>query len=69
MRGEKAGEWIDRISSKALLIPCGKEQSVQPALREPAKESILRKLLFNDFKKKNAEGACDIPLILKKYGA
>ena len=69
VRGEKAGKWIDRISSKALLIPCGKEQSVQPALREPAKESILRKLLFNDFKKKDAEGACDIPLILKKYGA
>lgn len=68
-RGEKAGELLDKISSKALLLPCKKENALQPALMEPAKESVLRKLLFNDFKKKDERGACNIPLILKKYGA
>jgi hypothetical protein len=34
----------------------------------PAKESILRKLLFRDYARKDADGCCDIPLILKKYG-
>lgn len=42
--------------------------SEQPALNAPAKESILSKLLFRDFSKKDGTGLCDIPLILKKYG-
>ncbi|MCM1134181.1 MAG: Coenzyme F420 hydrogenase/dehydrogenase, beta subunit C-terminal domain [Clostridium sp.] len=68
-RGKKAGKLMNRISSKARVVPCSREDSMQPALMEPAKESILRKFLFNDYNKKDFEGDCNIPLILKKYGA
>lgn len=52
-RGEKAEEWMEKISSKALIVPCKKEETLQSALIEPTKESILRKVLFNDYQKKS----------------
>lgn len=59
---------IERITSKAIVVQKEREESLQPALVAPAKENILRKFLFKDFAKKNENGHCDIPLILKKYG-
>lgn len=58
-------EWIRPY---AMVLETSREAADQPALQEPAKESMLRKLLFRDYARKGPEGRCDIPLILKKYG-
>ena len=68
-RGKKAKKIMREIVLKAKVLPCKKKDAMQPALEKPAEEGVLRKLLFNDFKDKGLEGYCDIPLILKKYGA
>lgn len=59
---------IEAIRSNALVIESPRASAEQIALREPAKETILRKLLFRDFAQKTQDGNCDISLILKKYG-
>lgn len=59
---------LERIKPWALVLETSREAADQPALREPAKESILRRLLFRDYSRKDALGRCDIPMILKKYG-
>ncbi len=67
-RTNKGKELIEKIRANALVIESEREPAEQVALREPAKETILRKLLFRDFQCKNETGSCNIPLILKKYG-
>lgn len=67
-RTEKGRALVESLGDSALVLPCSRESAQQPALNEPAKETMLRKLLFRDFARKNEEGVCDIPLILKKYG-
>lgn len=65
----KAGRaLLEALVPHALVLECSREAAQQPALTEPAGESILRKLLFRDFARKDEAGRCDIPLILKKYG-
>lgn len=59
---------LEQIKPHALVLESNREAADQPALSSPAKESILRKLLFRDFARKDGEGHCDIPMILKKYG-
>ena len=59
---------LEQIKPHGLVLESSREVADQPALQEPAKESILRKLLFRDYARKDADGRCDIPLILKKYG-
>lgn len=59
---------IDSIRDKAFVLESPREFAEQIALREPAKETMLRKLLFRDFANKTPSGNCDMPLILKKYG-
>ena len=59
---------MDSIRSSALVVESPREPAEQIALREPAKETLLRKLLFRDFAKKTQNGNCDMSLILKKYG-
>lgn len=59
---------LEQIKPYGLVLESSREAADQPALQEPAKESILRKLLFRDYARKDADGRCDIPLILKKYG-
>lgn len=59
---------LEAIKPHALVLETTREAAEQPALREPAKESILRKLLFRDYARKDGNGRCDIPMILKKYG-
>lgn len=67
-RTEKGRALVEKLGSYARVIPSCREAAQQMALREPAKEVLLRKLLMRDFGQKNEDGVCDIPLILKKYG-
>lgn len=59
---------VDKLRDCALVLESSRESAQQLALGEPAKETILRRFLFKDFATKGADGRCDIPLILKKYG-
>ena len=61
-------ELIEKIKPYGQVLECKAEEAVQPALQEPAKETLLRKLLFRDYANKDEQGRCNIPLILKKYG-
>ncbi len=63
---ENAEKIIQHVKEKATVIECTKEQAEQTALKECAKESILRKLLFKDLGE--SQDGNKIPLILKKYG-
>ena len=67
-RTQKGQQLLAQIRPNALVLPVSREAAEQPALREPAKETMLRKLLFRDFARKSPQGRCDIGLILKKYG-
>lgn len=68
VRTEAGRALLEKIKPYALVLESSRELADQPALNAPANESILRKLLFRDYARKNADGRCDIPLILKKYG-
>ena len=59
---------LEQIGPYGLVRQSTREAADQPALNEPAKESILRKLLFRDFARKGENGCCDMAMILKKYG-
>lgn len=67
-RTQKGLELLEAIRPQAQVLEVCRENAEQPALKEPAKETVLRKLLFRDFARKQEDGTCDIPLILKKYG-
>lgn len=67
-RTEKGHALVEKLQNTALVLPVSQEGAEQPALKEPAKETMLRKLLFRDYARKDGDGLCDIPLILKKYG-
>lgn len=67
-RTEAGVALLEKINGRARVLESTRQAAEQPALNEPAGESILRKLLFRDFARKGADGRCDIPLILKKYG-
>ena len=70
VKGEKAKALFSGISADAAqIIPCKQENALQPALQSPAKQTLLRKLLFNDYARKDADGHCDMALLLKKYAA
>lgn len=66
-RGERAEALLEAARPAADIRPCRAADAMQPALREPARAGILRKLLFQDFARKGPDGRCDMPLILKKY--
>ena len=67
-RTQKGRQLLEALRPNALVLPMNREAAEQPALKEPAKETLLRKLLFRDFARKDPQGRCDIALILKKYG-
>ena len=67
-RGQRAATFLAKTERHAWVIPCDPDAAMQPALAAPAKEPFLRKFLFRDYARKNDEGCCDIPAILKKYG-
>lgn len=67
-RSEAARALVDGMRDQALVLESTREDALQPALTEPARETILRKLLFRDYARKDTSGHCDIPLILKKFG-
>ena len=67
-RTEAGQSLLEKVRPFARIVECSAEEAAQPALQEPAKETLLRKLLFRDYAKKDEQGRCDIPLILKKYG-
>lgn len=67
-RTEAGRALLEAVKPHGLVLESNREEADQPALNAPAKESILRKLLFRDYAQKNEDGSCDIPLILKKYG-
>ena len=67
-RTEVGQALLEKVQSSAELLECKAEEAAQPALQAPAKETLLRKLLYRDYAKKDEQGRCDIPLILKKYG-
>ncbi len=68
VRTEAGRALVEKLRPNAQVFECTREQARQIALIEPAKQTLLRKLLFRDFAQKTANGLCDIPLILKKYG-
>ena len=59
---------VAAIEEAALVREVTREQALQPALREPARETMLRKLLYRDLARKDETGHCDMALILKKFG-
>ena len=59
---------VEGMGKKAMVLEAKQEDAMQLALREPAKETMLRKLLFRDLARKDQSGHCDMALILKKYG-
>ena len=67
-RTEAGRGLLEKIQPHGLILEASREAADQPALNTPAKETLLRKLLFRDFSQKRADGRCDIPLLLKKYG-
>lgn len=67
-RTEAGLSLMEGLKDQALVIECSRESAQQPALNAPAKETMLRKLLFRDVARKGPDGRCDIPMILKKYG-
>lgn len=66
-RGELAQNLLKEFEESVILLSCTQSDAHQPALHEPAKQTILRKLLFQDFIKKDENGHCNISLMLKKY--
>ena len=69
VRGARGEAFHSKLAQYAWVVPCDPDSAMQPALTVPAREPFLRKFLFRDYARKNGEGRCDIPLILKKYGA
>lgn len=67
-RTQAAQALMEAIKPYGLVQQISRQDAQQPALDSPAKQSMLCKLFTKDFSRKNADGACDIPLILKKYG-
>ncbi|MBQ2863063.1 MAG: Coenzyme F420 hydrogenase/dehydrogenase, beta subunit C-terminal domain [Clostridia bacterium] len=67
-RTDAAQALLQKVKPEAQILECDINEALQPALKEPAKETLLRKLLFRDYSKKDEDGRSDIPLILKKYG-
>ena len=67
-RTEKGRKLLDDLRDQAILRKSTRSAADQAALKEPARETILRKLLFQDFARKDSSGNSNIPLILKKYG-
>ena len=67
-RTDEGKAMVEKLKGVALVIESSRDAAQQLALKEPAKETILRRFLFKDFAAKNEKGVCDIPLILKKYG-
>ena len=67
-RTKKGLALLEEIRQHAQVVEVCKEDAEQATLKGPAKETIIRKLLFKDFAQKQEDGTCDIPLILKKYG-
>lgn len=68
-RSEHAENLMKAIDKYATVILCEEADAMQDALAAPPKQGMLRRFLFKDFAKKDSEGHCNIPLILKKYGA
>jgi len=68
VRTEAGQALLDQIRPYGLVLESSREAADQPALREPAKETLLRRLLMRDFSRKDETGSCDMLLILKKYG-
>ena len=65
----KAGKaLLEAAAGNATVVEATRENAMQLALREPAKETMLRKLLFRDLARKDENGHCDMALILKKFG-
>lgn len=59
---------LEGLGEEAMILEARQEDAMQLALREPAKETILRKLLMGNLARKDENGHCDMALILKKYG-
>ena len=63
-----AKEIVAKIAESNVVIDVSREDAMQPALKEPAKQTILRRFLFKDLADKDSNGHCNMELILKKYG-
>lgn len=68
VRTKQGMQLLEKIRPYALILESTKEVADQIALNEPARETILHKLLYRDYARKNENGSNTIPLILKKYG-
>ena len=66
---ERAGEAIESLGAGATVVEVAPERALQEALRQPAKETMLRRFFFLDFARKGDGGTCDMALLLKKYGS
>ena len=66
--GERAERIVEMIRSESGVVEVPPEETLQPALRAPAKEAMLRRFFLKDFAAKGPDGRCDMPRLLKKYG-
>ena len=66
---QRACDIVEQLGPEAQVTQVPRQSILQPALLTPAKQTILRKLFMRDFAQKDSAGRCDIPLLLKKYGA
>lgn len=64
-----ARQILEGLASTETVIPCEGGIALQPSLREPAREPLLRRFLFADYARKVDGARCDIDLILRKYAA
>lgn len=62
-------EGIDRNEARIEPFEPESEDVLQAALQTPARQTLLRKLLFKDYGIKGTDGHCDMAMILKKYAA
>lgn len=67
-RTQVGKDLVESLDHRALVRQVDREAALQPALQTPAKETMLRKLLYRDLARKDESGRCDMALILKKYG-
>lgn len=66
--GAFAEKLIGELREEADIRIADCDTVQQPALTKPAKESLLRRFLFRDLRRKGPDGHCDMEMILQKYG-
>lgn len=64
---DRAAKMLQTLGDSAVILPVKEEDALQPALREPVKEPMLRKFFSKDLTANGPDKPCDIEMMLKKY--